>query len=959
MTLPTEKWIVPDDSNNENVKYEIIPYVEKPILKKSPLVWKFPSLPKKDEYYDLVAHREPVVTYCITPNNAPEEQFDPFDNRIGRGNKRSRGFTSPYKKEHNSSELLLTTIHGLFKKFYLPHRVRINKDGVKVKLNDVVSYKIAIIDGVMKFYLTVPKKWSNSFMSAVRQDWGQVDITKVDNEIIEFDVNRTQAMELHMRHHYALSFKHGNEQVDDMFMSSLSSLAATLGEGDKLLIDYNIEPIGETWKARANKKLREFKKGAMPTREDTLSMGGMIARLFATINTVFDEFTGMIEEIMQVDKKKKEEEEALFDLKYSNEKIRANTKGYKMQIRVLGQSNEIKKVEHAFSNVENSFSLLDGDNSFKAKRMKTQGSRIKVINAVKKNVPLPMRTPDIYFEKEMENIVRLPKKETLKEFTSVIEQDGFTRSEIDKDFLEDTAGAIPFGYTLDKEPKKLYLGGYNRNDWTEKGRYVKDKQKLDDRSTSTMVFGGMGSGKTSYSENQALFTFGAHIEDYEQWKRESKSCVVFDVADGDMIKNIYKRIPEHLLDRVVILNHSNINNPISVNNADLDEFNTEIMKDEDYSYTMAEMESKLVLEILQSKETFSMDRWFTAALQAVHEVNKDWGYIEAMRVLTDDLFRQEQVMPFIRNKRLSLDIKAFNRMAASNSADKIIETIQNRFSQLERDQKLWDCIAQKPIRDENGKVKLNFRKLMDGDEGGAYLVLIYIPKSGISKMHRKFIFAQYFTKIWNVTMSREVGFAGREYRPETLVIMDEIHQIIDIPIVAKLFIEIFKEPRKYSVKYLFTLHGWSSLARAGRGLEGDIKQSIMDNGCNLIMLKGGDEAFNSLSNFFNGMTQADFQNLMNMKWCGIMALRWGNKNHVMQVRLLEHIGSEKSVFKTHRNIDSSFLMTYASEYGRSKDIVRDDNLERGMQLIEDALVSENQQINKKDLDDIGDMGMED
>ena len=180
------------------------------------------------------------------------------------------------------------------------------------------------------------------------------------------------------------------------------------------------------------------------------------------------------------------------------------------------------------------------------------------------------------------------------------------------------------------------------------------------------------------------------------------------------------------------------------------------MQDDDYSYTLAEMEAKLVLEILGSEKTISMDRWFTSALSCVHAVDKDWGYIEAMRLLTDDDFRQEEVLPKLTNKRLQLELKSYNLLAMNGSAKTIIETIQNRFSQLERDQKLWDCIAQKPIRNEDGKVKLNFRKMMDGDEDGAYMILIYIPKSGVSQMYRKFIFAHYFTKVWNVLLSERL-----------------------------------------------------------------------------------------------------------------------------------------------------------------------------------------------------------
>lgn len=879
-------------------------------------------------------YREPVVTYSITPNNAPEIQADKRMGRKAWNN--DFNFEEEVYANKQTSELLLNTINGLFSKFYAPERVRLSRDGVKVKLNDVVSYKIAIIDGEMKFYLTVPQKWAKGFISAVKRDWGQVDITKVDERIIDFNPKKVKAMEVHLRHHYALSLKH-DKNANDSFFSSLASLASTMDKGDKVLIDYNIEPTNNKWKEKALDKIKKFKEGKAPSREDTFTVNGLTGKVFDMFNVIFDEFINMIEQLMGADNVKEKKAEQLFDLKYSDQKIHANSKGYKVQIRVLGESEDEKKVKHAFKNIETSFNLLDGDNKFSVTHVKTKRGIKSIINAVEKNVPIFGKTTDIFFDKEMTNILKLPNKQTLKEYSKVILQDNFTRTEVSKDFFTDEHGAIPFGQTLEKESRKMFFGGYKRDWWTAKGRYVDNKTRLDDRSTATMVFGTMGSGKTSLSENQALYTFGTHIKDYEQWKRESKSVVVFDVADGAMINNIYNHIPEHLKHRVVILNHSNFNNPIAVNNADLDEFNTEIMQDEDYAYTLAEMEAKLVMEILKSDKTLSIDRWFVSALQAVHSIDKDWGYIEAMRTLIDDDFRRDEVIPRMSgNRRLELEMKTYDNMAMNGETGRIVQTIENRFSQLERDQKLWDCIAQKPLRDENGKCKLNFRNMMDGDEDGAYMILIYIPKSGVSQLYRKFLFAHYFTKIWNVLLSREVGFGGREYRPETLIIMDEIHQIIDIPIVAKLFIDIFKEPRKYSGRYWFTLHGWSSLAKAGRGLEGDIKQSIMDNGCNLIMLKGGGEAFQSLSDFLQPMTIADFNNLMNMDYCGIFALRWKNKNHVFQARMIPDL-KHNSDFKKCRDSDSNFLVNYASEFGRSKKEVRNDNLDRSYSMIEQSI----------------------
>ena len=178
--------------------------------------------------------------------------------------------------------------------------------------------------------------------------------------------------------------------------------------------------------------------------------------------------------------------------------------------------------------------------------------------------------------------------------------------------------------------------------------------------------------------------------------------------------------------------------------------------------------------------------------------------------------------------------------------------------------------------------------------------------------------------------------------------------------VGRLFIDLFKEPRKYSLRLWLTLHGWSSLAKAGRGLEGDIKQSIMDNGCNLIMLKGGGEAFESLRDFLQPMTIADFNNLMNMDFCGIFRVAWQNKNHVFQARLLEDLSRNKD-FKKYRSCDSNFLTSYASTYGKPKQEVRDENLERSYEMLENSIKNafSNEEEGEKDWGGLGKDGMKD
>src|SRR5690606_31013004 len=132
----------------------------------------------------------------------------------------------------------------------------------------------------------------------------------------------------------------------------------------------------------------KFKEGAVPSREDAFTIGGIIGRTMDMFNVIFDEFVKMIEEIMGAENKVEENNKELFELQYSDKKLHANSKGYKVQIRVLGESNDEKKVKYAFRNIENAFSTLDGDNKFVVTHIKTKRGIKSIIKAVENNTPI-------------------------------------------------------------------------------------------------------------------------------------------------------------------------------------------------------------------------------------------------------------------------------------------------------------------------------------------------------------------------------------------------------------------------------------------------------------------------------------------------------------------------------------------------------------------------------------------
>lgn len=924
--------------------------------------WSLPFLKKPkaldwEKFFEL--YREPVVTLCITPNNAPKEKMKMPSHMRGGG-----GFYGRDEEDEEfESNNILSIISSLATKFYLPERVRIiDKKKVKVKLNDLVSFKICVEKGIMKFYLTVPKRFEKSFVKAIRNDWSQVDITQVEEKVIKFNPNKAKAMDVFLRHHYALSIQHNGVkermggmriQKENMFQSQLASVASQMDDNDKLLVDFNITPVLDDWRAEAKAVLKNFKNG-QSARRATTPFHVALYKIMDTLVVIMEETTKLVESFATNEEVEEKKDEQPFEIQYSDHKIKQDTHGFKTQIRVVAESKDSRKSKHILKGVQTAFEQLNGDNSFVCKEIKTQNGIKVTIKAVEENKPVLMKPSNLFFEGEMNKMLTLPNRKLLKEYKKVIDQDGHTRAEVDNDFFDSNKDAIPFAITLDKQPKTLYFGGYEREWWTEKGRKALSKQALDDRCEINVVSGKKGSGKSEWLKTQILHTFAADAKNREEWKIRSKSVVAFDVADGQIITDVWNLIPEWLRDRVIILNHSNHARPIPLNFADIEEFNKEVLQDPDFAFELAEMEMKLIEDAVVGEKSINVQNWLPWALQCAHIADKDYGLPEAIRILVDNDFR-EQIATSITDEELQMTLETYNEMASEGKNKIVVNAIQNRLNQLRKDKKLWQCIAQRPIRDENGKCEMNWRKWMDGDEDGAYLVLIYIPKSGVTEQFRHFTFAHYFVKIWNVLLSREKGFAGREYRPETLVVVDELHQIVHIPIVVRVLLDIFKEVRKYSGRYTFTLHGWSSLASAGRNDASAIKKSIMENGCNLIFLQGGSDMFSEFEEILEPYTMADFNNLMKMEHCGIFSIRWKGKTHNFQAHLPK---MTEAYMKKYDNMELNNLASLASKYSRDREDVRKDILNRIKDMAKNSIKNYNQ-VEMEDGQDIDSLGEED
>ncbi|WP_028778867.1 hypothetical protein [Shimazuella kribbensis] len=544
-----------------------------------------------------------------------------------------------------------------------------------------------------------------------------------------------------------------------------------------------------------------------------------------------------------------------------------------------------KTAENRYTQVELLF-LLWTDSKEKAQQFQTKLQRLMTDMQGENELQVVSVRPDLkrvqkgqlqydvvpqlcLYQTELSKFLYMP---NVKEIDESFYFEQIQKTQIPEMMLKNKIGSLAFGRDL-----------YN-NQIVYMPRPI-SKTELDDRVKGTIVVGEQGSGKTSYLENQILETYLGGSTNEKEWLIYGRSVIAFEVADGALMKNVQQHIPEWSRKNVIILNHADTANPIYVGFHDVLKVNKDSRS---IKKQVADTETKILLDSMgDDSKTVAVERYFKAALQASYEVGKG-NLIDALRILKDQKYLFDVIQKRLeKKKRFSL-----MQILEDNATDMIndpsvLKTIKNRLIPFMADDDFMNLVAQ----DVNEEI--DFYKWMNTEP---YLVLIYLPGSGqeISQELRKFLFTHYFIKIWMLMLSRER--IEQDKRKECLVVVDELHQVIDQRAIQNLFGSLFKEPRKYRFRFVFSVHGWSSFNEAGKNKDRLIR-AIEDARPNLVLLKGGNDFFKSMSALLAPYDLEDFKDLMNMQYCGIFRVDVAKQTHIFRSKLIEPIDMRFPVYQ--------------------------------------------------------------
>lgn len=765
------------------------------------------------------------------------------------------------KHEENDKKLIINQLSRMNEDFIRKGAGR--KVGQEYRDVPHFSLKLLKKNGKIHAFMNIPKDTNQSLKTKITKTlYLDIGDYRIQEDHLDLNHKNMHVFAVKGEHHLAIDLEQPNRIKDVFKLANEMMISVTVKETE------NHE--------EKRKKLKNAMLGLTDWKKKTWHYAKVGTRLVAEelIDFFEEETKEKLKKHMKNFQRKTEEEDAtpFTKRKLTSEKNRFMC----VEILVFVWTDQAKaqKFQEALQSVMNE---LQGENHLEVISVKPDLQKVAKGRIHYQDIP----TLCLY-QMELDKFMLLPSASDEAFYSEIPE-----KTQIPEFALRYETGAVALGRKL------------TTNETIALPRTTSETD-MDDRGVPTIISGKKGSGKTQLLINQVADTFCLNAKSLAEWRKKARSVVVIDVADGEMNREIYELIPKELKHRVVVLNHADTDHPLPINNRDV----LQINHTDGFEEEIASTETEILMDSLKDKNpTVAVERYFKTALQASYLVGKG-NLIDAMQILENAEYRSEIIQKVQdRNDNVFLPDE-LRKMNGAFEDTKTLETIDNRISRVKSIQPWIDCLGQAPTKG------LDFWKWINGDENGAYLVLIYIPKR-INKAFRKFLFAHYLTKLWYMTEAREI--INKEDRKEFLVIIDELHQIFGHRAVPTILEQVYKEARKYRARFIFTIHGWSSIK------DKETKDIIKDGSGNYIMLKGGNDMFSSLKEEFEPYTIQDFSNLMRLDYTGIFKVDIKKKTHVFQAKLMEPASVR---FKKHRHLTLEEFRSLKNEYGRPKDQVR-------------------------------------
>lgn len=580
--------------------------------------------------------------------------------------------------------------------------------------------------------------------------------------------------------HYLCSM---NTSSDKSPLNSLLAIKKDIGEEEKALFSMSVVPLNRQVRSDMHDLWDSIKKGKnIISRQSVFSkiMEGFFDFVDQSLNFL-DEIVEIHPDVVQEKDKTQSRVKALVSELRSETRQKPNYDQFKCNFKTYVQTKDRNTAFAVAKGVETALKDMSGDNEL---IMDSQHAKFeaKKDKPIQRQYNLLKPNNNILSTLELANIIRLPEAGISKRYK------------------------MPTTKTkLIKTPKEMEKGMIKLCQIYKEGKPVQRyfPQDRDIMCLPLFLITKMGGGKTTFLLNFANDCISA-----------GHGLVMFDyIRDCGLAKALIALHPECL-----VIKFEEIEDLVTFGFPEIQITDTDSPYQRKLKANMLGDEVRYLLNSM-AKDTDPLSRimsqYLKSACKLVFIHNKK-TLKDVYEVLIDEDTRENYIeMGIDQNVFSNSDFEVRNlRELSTDSGNKRIQGLLDRFSII-TDDTLFQEMFNKPY-----EANINFVDIMDNSKPVVFLMPQHVFTNKLSKD----VICTYFMSRIRLAMSRRKDFDKIAH-----VIIDELHQI---PQAVELISETIAEPRKFALQYALTLHSFSQIKSK------ELREKILDVGCNFMLLKG-------------------------------------------------------------------------------------------------------------------------
>ncbi|MBC9783574.1 hypothetical protein H1S01_03480 [Heliobacterium chlorum] len=673
--------------------------------------------------------------------------------------------------------------------------------------------------GTVKYFLSCPNLWAEMIKQKISATWPRAAV--VQSDVPVFDSKNSTGATLGLKHHYFMSMKTDKRQTR-AHLDSLIEVTRDLSKNEKAMLQVVIMPESDDWRDSAAEAYQQFKKDVLKKRlrfnlnNALVSLGEILDGGLESISGFCAALSG--EGISTNEDGVPSRASLLRDGGLSESTMhKTRYKGFDVTTRLVVESQDWEKREILLKSAITAMNDLNADNEW---HVSVEGVSDKFIRKVHRREVDAKFEGDIFSVPELAKLVNLPLKSTQEAFPEVVQQE---KTEVD--------------------PPPTISKGIPIGDITWKGSIITvcwPTHDYDALCKPRLVLGEQGCGKSK--------GFGAGF--CADSLRQGFSVFVAETADGEFGDMCRDTVPEGFPpDHIIDLDFNRVDWPIALSMFGPMKFEDGTVDGKIAAARFTDYLISFLGKLHGEEMSPRMNRYLGAAAKLTLS-HQGAGISDVIKTLTDDKVRKATIQRGGHWKAVA-DLKDLDKMKP-DARDNLLRPIMDRLSMLLANDFIANILLQPEAKE------MSFRRWMDGDERGPYLVIFRADKEVLGEegldLLMTAINGRWFLELLGRRNIKE------EERTPCFFIQDEPHKFLGSATGGGTSIwgQMVRESRKYRGGLIWLGHNFEDF--------GSFVETMKAAGLQLVLYKTKPSVYQQLKSELRPLTPEDCDKTPDVHW---------------------------------------------------------------------------------------------